>query len=192
MTAAEVEDLTPFTDAYCTPLWLARRVGRVDVDPCSNPRSWIDAAWSYSLEKGLDGLRLPWRGRTFENWPYSKPLAWAEKGRHEIVAGRCTELIILCKLDPSPRWWNVAVDPVLPVLDRWDFDMRIDFEAHPELILRRQRARLEAIAAGVPKKDLPPLKPSSNFPSVVLHHRPLDAAPLALHDVATLWRRITG
>lgn len=192
MAAAGDTDDTAFTDAYCTPLWLARRVGPVDTDPCSNPRSWIEAAWSYSLEKGLDGLRLPWRGRTFENWPYSSPLAWAEKGHAELRAGRCTELIILCKLDPTPRWWGVATTAVLPVLDRWDFDRRIDFEPHPELVIRRRQARMDAMARRADDKTvkLPSLKPTSNFASVILHHRQPEAPALALHDVATLWRLV--
>jgi hypothetical protein len=181
---------TALTDAYCTPLWLARRVGRRDVDPCSNPRSWIDAAWSFSLEKGLDGLRLPWWGSAFVNWPYSTPLAWAEKCRAELAAGRCTDLIILCKLDPSPRWWNIIIEPALAVLDRWDLDMRLDFEPHPELIERKRQERLDAIARGDEK--VPPAKTSSNFASVVLHHRAAAAPALQLHDVATLWRRVTA
>lgn len=178
-----------WSDAYCTPLYIAERIPQRDVDPCSNPRSIIPARWHFMLEKGIDGLKMPWRGSAFENWPYSDPMPWAEKSIYEMQIGNCTDLIVLCKLDPSPKWWDVIIEPVLGVLDRWDFNDRVPFDEHPEAIAERIRRREEAIARGDEK--IPPLKTSNNFASVILHHRYPSSPMLNLWDLATLWRKVT-
>lgn len=178
-----------WSDSYCTPLWLALRMPHRDFDPCSNPRSHIRADWSFSLEKGLDGLKMPWRGTGFQNWPYSSPLPWAQKSIHEMTIGNCTDLIVLAKLDPSPAWWDVITEPVLGTLDRWDLFRRVQYDEHPEAIAERVRKREEAIARGDKKK--PPLKISNNFASVILHHRAPHAPVLDLWDIATLWRSVS-
>jgi len=198
------QDETSWSDAACTPRWLAELIGHVDFDPCSNERSWIQAAWSFMLDKGIDGLKMPWRGRGFENWPYSEPMPWAEKSIYEMEIGNCTDLIVLCKLDPSTEWWQVITQPVLGALDRWDFDKRIQFDEHPqavierkqrreEALIERERLKQEALARGEKKpklKPLPPKKSSNNFASVILHHRAPDAPVLGLWDHATLWRKV--
>ena len=179
---------TSWSDAYCTPLWLANKLPLVDVDPCSNDLSLIHTLWRYGLDKLLDGLRLPWRGKAFVNWPYSTPMPWALKAIEEMMLGHCTDLIVLCKLDPSTEWWSVITTEVLGPIDRWDFNDRVQFDEPPEAILERKRKREEAIARGDEK--IPPLKVSNNFASVILHHRRPDAPMLNLWDVATLWRRV--
>lgn len=164
------------------------------------------------LEKCLDGLKLPWRGTTFANWPYSKPMPWALKAQYEMSIGNCTELVVLCKLDPSTLWWKVITEmPVGAsddfftlealagafVLDRWDFDDRIQFDEHEASIAWRMRQRDEAIAkreaeiAATGKSDtkVPPLKTSNNFASVILHHRRETEPMLDLADLATLWHK---
>jgi hypothetical protein len=185
-----------YTDATCTPEWLAKLIGRVDLDPCSNPRSHIDAAWSYSLEKGLDGLKLPWEGRVFKNNPFGWPLPWQQKARHELASGRCTELIELCKLDSSTAWWALITGPVeregrwyYP--DRWELHDRVQYEEHPVIIERRRAALLEWERAGgkaSKKKKPPPLESSNNFCSVIIHHR-FNKPRLNLSSVADLWVR---
>lgn len=100
----------PLSDAACTPLWLCELLPVVDFDPCSNPRSQIRARWSWSLEKGIDGLKMPWRGSGYQNFPYSDPMPWCVKSITEMQIGRCTELITLCKLDPSTEWWKVLTE----------------------------------------------------------------------------------
>jgi hypothetical protein len=176
-----------WSDAFCTPEWLAQLLGYFDFDPCSNDRSHIRAGWAFSLEKGIDGLKMPWRGSGFMNWPYSSPMPWAQKAIHEMTIGNCTELVVLCKLDPSTEWWHTITENVLGVLDRWDFDDRIQFDEHPASIAWRKAQRDAAIERGDEK--IPPLKTSNNFASVILHHRREDAPMLALADYATLWRK---
>lgn len=187
------KDETPWSDAYCTPLWYARRLPHRNFDPCSNPRTHIISDWSFSLEKGMNGLKMPWRGSGFINWPYSFPDPWVEKAQHEMKIGNCTDLIVLCKLDPSPAWWDVIIEPTLGALDRWDHKRRIQFEEHPEAIAQRMLAREEAIVqrkGGDRTVKVPPKKISNNFASATLHHRHPDAPILDFWDTATLWRRV--
>ncbi len=90
-------------DHWTTPRWLAERLPLVDLDPCSNPYSYIQArkAWTgprsctlANVEKdhagtcpacagyadGNDGLRLDWAGHSvFVNPPYSGPGPWAQR-----------------------------------------------------------------------------------------------------------------
>lgn len=165
----------PDTDSYCTPAWLAARLGQFDFDPCSNPRSHIDALDFASLENGDDGLLLPWNGKIWLNHPYSNPMPWMQKLHQERIAGRCKESMVLAKLDPSTKWWKYLTDPELGPCDLWVFDKRLQFDCPPGI------------------------KPSSNnFCSVLVHHGELElefGAPryykppqLDLSDVATLWR----
>lgn len=164
----------PLSDAACTPLWLCELLPLVDFDPCSNPRSMVRARWSWSLEKGIDGLKMPWRGVGYKNFPYSDPMPWCIKAIDEMRMGRCTELITLCKLDTSTEWWKVLTqydpDTIMTggVLDTvagklwgdiprqhrshplaqppeiWMFKSRLQFDEHPDLIEQRRQERIEA------------------------------------------------
>jgi hypothetical protein len=180
---------TPLSDSMVTPKWLADRLPLVDLDPASNPRSHIKARWTYSLEKKLDGLKLPWRGSVFLNWPYSKPAPWALKLIHELVIGNCTGAIVLPKSDHSTDWWTVLTQPVrlgghIYRPDLWLFDDRIQFEEPPELIEQRRLDVLAKRAAGKKATE----KTSNNFCNAIVHHR-LGGDRLQLDDVATLWVR---
>ena len=146
------KDESPISDAICTPKWLNDRLGHFDIDPCSNSRSTVNAAWSFTLEKKLDGLRLPWRGRAFENYPYNDPWPWAVKSIEELRSGRCTELVILAKFDTSTDAWHMftqaieyaGIDfPLYPEL--WAFNERLQFDEPPELVEMRKAKRREAI-----------------------------------------------
>jgi len=93
------------SDAWCTPAWLTALLGAFNLDPCSNPRSTVRADKSYQLERGEDGLALPWSGAVFVNPPYSKPLPWAQR-----LAAHRGPWVALVKLDPSTRWWAALMD----------------------------------------------------------------------------------
>lgn len=89
------------TDAQCTPRDLAVALGTFDTDPCTNPRSHIAARVQYMLERGEDGLSLPWSGVVYCNPPYSDPLPWAQRLRaHD------DSWVALVKLDPTTQWWR--------------------------------------------------------------------------------------
>ncbi len=167
----------PLSDSYCTPLWLAAMLPMVDTDPCSNPRSKVRARRAYSLEKKLDGKKLPWHGSVYLNWPYSDPLPWALKLIAEMEAGRCTEAIVLCKLDTSTEWWHTLIGYGKP--DLWTFDKRILFDEPPELIAARIKKYAEEGKSGGEKS-------STNFSSAIIHHRG-DRPSLRLESVASRW-----
>lgn len=168
----------PYSDSYCTPAWLTGLLPPVDLDPCSNPRSTVRAKRTFSLEKRLNGLQLPWAGSVFLNFPYSNPMPWCYRLIDELASGRCTQAIVLCKLDPSTSWWKVLTGFGQPEL--WVFDKRIQFDEPPELISHRVR---KFSAIGKPGGE----KSSNNFASTIVHHRPNNAAPLQLGDVAVRW-----
>jgi hypothetical protein len=170
----------PLSDSYTTPQWLTAMLPPVDLDPCSNPRSTVRARRTYSLEKKLDGLKLSWAGSVFLNWPYSDPLPWAAKLAQELLSGRCTEAIVLCKLDSSTEWWQVLTGFEQPEL--WTFDRRIQFDEPPELVADRVRKFTEA---GKPGGE----KSSNNFCSAIVHHRG-KAPELNLGEFASRWRRV--
>lgn len=75
------------SDAQCTPRDLALELGTFGLDPCSNPRTHVRSLRSYQLERGEDGLALPWdlgNGipcSVYVNGPYSNPLPWCERLR---------------------------------------------------------------------------------------------------------------
>jgi hypothetical protein len=196
-----------WSDAYCTPKWFADHLcetrGPFALDPCSNERSHIIADWSYGLHKGLDGLRLPWRGDIFKNYPYSTPEPWQLKLIYEMFIGNCTEAVVLAKLDPSTDWWKILTwwspdlgrHPLGYPPDIWPLHDRLQFDEPPEARVERERLRLEAQAARAQAKErgeagpaVPPVNPSNNFCSVVVHRRGFMIEPLRLEDFATRWR----
>lgn len=67
---------------YCTPasfLELVTELGPIVLDPCSNEHALTCARTEYRLDKGQDGLVLPWDlgGLVFCNPPYGRKLrAW--------------------------------------------------------------------------------------------------------------------
>lgn len=93
-----------------TPEWLLRLVrmlGPIDLDPCSNRWSEVGASRTYDIDKGEDGLVLPWGpGLTYVNPPYGHGhmLPWARKTIQEAAGG--VEIVTLVKGDFSTRWWD--------------------------------------------------------------------------------------
>src|ERR1051326_7590870 len=43
-------------NCWCTPKWIAKLIGEVDLDPCSNERSHVRAMWKCVKELGCNGL----------------------------------------------------------------------------------------------------------------------------------------
>jgi DNA N-6-adenine-methyltransferase Dam len=174
------------TDAYGTPAWLTARLPLVHLDPCSNPRSTVRAVAAYMLERGQDGLALPWAPSIFINWPYSDPMPWVEKLLAEVAAGRTQYAIILPKHDHSTEWWArlTNLPRELHKLDQWQFHDRIHFDFPPELLAELVAKHNAKVAAG---KARGPYRPANNFCSSLLHWRPRGLPALELSDVATLW-----
>lgn len=97
-----------------TPRWFLDRVehalGPIGLDPCSNATSKVRARVEYRLERGQDGLALPWcgLGLVFVNPPFGREIvAWmmacAISGARNGV-----ELVALVPARTDTKWWHVA------------------------------------------------------------------------------------
>lgn len=95
------------SDSWCTPRWLVELVmwilGRIDLDPCSNPRSCVEALQSFDV--ATDGLSQAWRGRVYCNPPYSNPEPWMRRC-FEHYQGTGLPVVALVKGDWSTQWWQ--------------------------------------------------------------------------------------
>lgn len=73
-------DSNSTTDVWLTPPDLVNALGKFDLDPCSPKNlSWKLAEKFYSLERGENGLLLPWNGRVWLNPPYSNWVPFLKK-----------------------------------------------------------------------------------------------------------------
>lgn len=88
-------NLPPPNNDWCTPEEILTPVrqlfgGTIDLDPCSNEFSIVNARRDYQLEeRGEDGLALRWFGRVYVNPPYT-PWTLQEK-----FIWRCAEAHLL-------------------------------------------------------------------------------------------------
>lgn len=113
-------------DGYCTPLWLAEIIGRVDMDPCSNEYSHIE--YEIAFDALEDGLSMPWDEVppdtvVYCNPPYSRGqvMRWVERYRH-------TRFLFLLRFDPSTQWFSELMPFVTHI---WLPNRRINFEPPP-------------------------------------------------------------
>jgi len=80
----------------------------VDLDPCHNPASIVDARFTYTEEQ--DGLAQSWDiprpgGLVYVNPPYGSALpAWAEKVQAERHESR--NIVVLVPARTDTRWWR--------------------------------------------------------------------------------------
>jgi len=65
-------------DCLQTPQWVYESLGCIDLDPCAGPNTAIGKV-NYALERGQNGLILPWEGFVYCNPPFSQKHIWAEK-----------------------------------------------------------------------------------------------------------------
>jgi hypothetical protein len=92
-------------------------LGGIALDPCSNPRSIVDAWFSLSLEGGDNGLTADWlelatrayiessRSLIYVNSEYGKALpVWLDKCAREAARG--CEIVALPPARTDTRWWD--------------------------------------------------------------------------------------
>lgn len=128
------------SDEWCSPPEIADPLaeffhGPVDVDPCSNSRSLIQARVAYEY----GGLILPWRlpgcraKRTgYQNDPYSQAEEWTRKMLAELACGNLQEHVRLSMFSCSAKWW---------------FDMCHTAECNPRILALKRIAFLDPYAA---------------------------------------------
>jgi hypothetical protein len=104
-------------DSWCSPQVIADGLvelfgGPVDLDPCSNGKSIIQARKAYTR----GGLILPWAETTYANFPYSKGRVWVPKGLAELACGNVHELVLLSMFATSTGWWRsmCEYEPINP------------------------------------------------------------------------------
>ncbi len=183
-----VED-AELTDTTCTPSWLTEALPEVDLDPYSNLRSHVCSVKAFCVERGEDGHTEPWLSEdlqpctAFQNHPFSDPKEFVEKAHYEMKIGRCVDLIVLCKDDPSTEWHEVLTTwyPDAPrghVLslppELWRFPFRIQYDEHPDVIEARRLKRIaKAVREGKPEKYIAKIhgRSTANFCSVIYHFR---------------------
>jgi hypothetical protein len=104
----ESADVNPYGGAdpdmrshWCTPKWLADLIGPVDLDPCSNERSHVqaDMAWDVHID-GLIDRRPPEDWTVYCNPPYQRGEVerWVRAYEH-------TNFLYLLRFDPSTSWF---------------------------------------------------------------------------------------
>ncbi len=65
-------------DCLQTPHWIWSTLGAIDLDPCAAADTTIGAV-NYAIERGENGLALPWFGFVYCNPPFSQKEAWAQQ-----------------------------------------------------------------------------------------------------------------
>lgn len=76
--------------------------GKIACDPCSNPGSIVGARVEYMLERGENGLELPWFNGTYINPPYGRSIGeWTSR-----AAGSSVDVVGLLPARTDARWWQ--------------------------------------------------------------------------------------
>lgn len=120
-------------DRWCTPGWVIdlahEQLGAIDLDPASNAyaQRHVRAERWYSLDKGEDGLILPWEGRVWLNPPYSRGLIapFCARAVEQVDQGHVSAALVLVNTSSSAAWWQQ-----IAAASRWMlfFSRRIRFE----------------------------------------------------------------
>lgn len=151
----------PDRDSWVTPKWIADAVGPWDLDPATNVRSHIQAARTFMLERGQDGLALArYVGKDTRCW-INPPFSRGQVIRF-VRAYKHTNFCFLLRLDYSTDWFA-------------------ELEPSVELILVPKNQRVAF--------DAPPgVAPSSTpFPHGLMYRRPEDATD-AIRKLCYAWR----
>lgn len=152
-------------DDWCTPEDVLAPVrelagGPVGLDPCSNAQSIVRATREYRLERGEDGLRLPWDGfgLVFGNYPYGDAIAAFMRRSDRYGAGG-VEIVALVPNRSDTAWYQ---DNVANVAAKCEWRGRL---VHPRGVADSPQVSLFPV-------DGPPPAPESGtapFPSALLY-----------------------
>jgi hypothetical protein len=85
--------------------------GQIGLDPCSNAQSIVNAAVEYRLDRGEDGLKLPWEtpdyGLVFVNPPYGKEIkAWIQ--RCALYGAEGLDVVALVPARVDTQWFDIC------------------------------------------------------------------------------------
>lgn len=86
--------------------------GRINLDPCSNSQSVVDAEVEYRIDRGEDGLTLSWRetdyGVVFVNPPYGRDIkSWIQRC---AIVGNSGEMdvVALVPARVDTQWFDIC------------------------------------------------------------------------------------
>jgi len=108
-------------DTLRTPPHIWRTFGPIDLDPCAGLETCIGAT-NYALERGENGLELPWFGFIYCNPPFSEKEAWADK----CIQHR-NGLLMLPERGSAPWFGPLAKEAG----HYWVMGQKINFEGGP-------------------------------------------------------------
>jgi hypothetical protein len=80
--------------------------GIVDLDPCSNATSVINAR--FRICDGVSGLESSWRGLVYVNGPWSNLLPWVRKAAEEAEQG--AEILFLARTESATAWAHLLCE----------------------------------------------------------------------------------
>ncbi len=114
-------------DDLATPKIIRDRLailGPLDLDPCSNEWTQVRARVSYSIDRGEDGLLLPWFGYVYENPPYGRGwlAKFAAKAKREA---KHAEIVSLIPTKPDTDSFAIRMSYACA---RVDLSSRLSFE----------------------------------------------------------------
>ena len=66
-------------DTLRTPRWVWEALGEIDLDPCAALDAPAIGKQNYVIERGENGLLLPWFGFVYCNPPFSQKEEWANR-----------------------------------------------------------------------------------------------------------------
>lgn len=119
---AEVREQTVLTPQNIVDVLHATWPEGVALDPCTAAGSIVPAQITYNIERGENGLQLPWRNRTYCNSPYKTLKEWLDKSEYEhglramdSVFG-AAEQILLVPVRPNRVWWCKYMSSVPSVI----------------------------------------------------------------------------
>lgn len=83
--------------------------GNIQCDPCSGPGSLVNAGLEYWLERGEDGLTLPWKSTSYVNPPYGRAQkCWAVRSAL-LWFTESIESLLLIPARPDTVLWQDEV-----------------------------------------------------------------------------------
>ena len=150
----------PDRDSWVTPKWIADAVGPWDLDPATNVRSHIQAARTFMLERGQDGLALA-RYVGKETRVYCNPPFSRGQVIRFVRAYKHTNFCFLLRLDYSTEWF-AELEPSVNLI----------------LVPKNQRVAFDAPPGAVAS--------STPFPHGLLYRRPEDATD-AIRALCYAW-----
>lgn len=81
--------------------------GEIDLDPCANLLSPVQARQRILLSEGGDGLTDPWSGRlVYVNPPFSELLRWLRRAHEQWHAGHVETVVALVPVRTDSAWFH--------------------------------------------------------------------------------------